>query len=177
MGIFAQKLKGYEGVLKLISTVPTGRKALHLFYPLLSSGQVQILSYPPDLRKKLTEGEPSLKPLGAAFVTDGNEGSIYYDDQGELGVLAVLIFHEMIHSLDETLWLAGRFELPTHQRNEIIFQSECKAYSEQYSFQKELKEAYPQLIDYFISRAENFPSLNRQVEPHEIAELHKGQGR
>lgn len=171
MNLFAQPLASWNQVFALFQKTSEGREVLKRFFRRIYS--VRIESYPLDLRHRLLAVLSSGCPLGAAFVTDGNQGTIYVDDQAPLGILVPFLFHEMIHSQDETLWKAAQQSQSFPRRNSIIFEAECRAFRAQHLFQEELKGYYPDLRVFHESQYSHLPFLNRALTPEEIAALYR----
>lgn len=140
---------------------------------LLDSGKLTIEPFPEAITQKLHSIREKTEPLGALFVTDGETGTIYFHPQSELGVLAPLLFHEMIHCLDETLWVAARTLLHIAERNKILLASELRAYSAHYEFLQALMQIYPALSEFLNHAYPHSTLLHHRFARHEIARLYK----
>jgi hypothetical protein len=190
MDCLFRRPKEFREIIELIGVTPSGQRLIANFSIYIQKVKVEFKSYPDELRAKLhasifdssftsvstTSSDSAsplgLRPLGAAFVTDGTSGIIYFDLQETLGVLAPLIYHELVHCLDETLWKAAVHRSTPSQLRELIFLAECRAYAAQYEFQEQLKEKYPMLDKLYSLYVDSFPALSRRLEPFEIAELY-----
>ncbi len=195
MRTFSTPPKSWDDIFRLIQEVPRGRETLILFRNQVASGLVQVQSYPDSVKNQLralnspTQGplqtsetltfdpqksssDPTLTPLGAAFVTDGFEGKLVLDPTGPLGIVVPFLFHEMIHSLDETLWRAAQRGGSPTERRAIIFESECRAFRAQHKFQEELRSKYPEYRSFCETWGEQFPFIQREFLPDEIAKLY-----
>lgn len=170
MNCFAQPFQSWDEVFRLIQSSALGRQTLNRFF--LRRNPVRIEFYPEEVRPRLVAALTPKSPLGAVFVTDGEQGTIYVDDQSQLGILVPFLFHEMIHSLDGTLWKAARQTLSPSQRNTVIYEAECRAFRAQHLFQEELKELHPELRSFHETQYSHLSFLNRALLPHEIASLY-----
>lgn len=174
MNRFAAPPQSWNEVVEFVSYSAQGKKVLKQLFPHFKSERIKVETYPETIRAQLQAAATNGDPIGALFVTDGTNGTIYIDMKSELGVLVPFAFHEMIHSLDETLWSAAKRRLAPSQKRELVFQSECKAFREQHVFLEELKSLYPDLRDFHRLHYPRVPFLNRELLPHEIAQLYVG---
>ena len=172
MNRFAQPPQSWQEITGFIQETALGREILKRFLSLCQSGKLRVQAYPQDLRVELLAVQAPGCPLGAAFITDGWEGRILYDGQGELGIVVPFVFHEMVHSLDERLWAAAQQNLGARDRNELIYSSECLAFSAQHELQVGLKKIYPELNSFHKDRYPHLGFLNREFSPQDIALLY-----
>ena len=174
MDRFLRPPTNLDEIRSLIVKTTIGSTTWKEFGSASQGDRIKIEPYPADIRSRLAASADQGHPIGALFVTDGKQGVIYLDLLGELGVLLPYLFHEMIHSLDESLWNAASTSLSKGQKKEIIFKSECKAFYAQNLFMEELKTVFPELRKFYSQRYPQIPFLNRPFLPHEIAELYAG---
>jgi len=86
-----------EDVYALIRSVPLGEKALFLFQQKVAAGKIRIIPFAPKT-KEMADQEP------ARFDPSPKDGpALYYDPRIERGELALVLFHEILHSLDPAL--------------------------------------------------------------------------
>ncbi len=173
---FSTPPKSWDALFRFIRESRSGREILRQFEIQVSRGLVDIQPYPETLKSQLQHlnqpSNPTL-PLGAAFTTDGVQGTLLLDPQGPAGILAPFLVHEMTHSLDETLWSAARHSQTPFQIKAIIFDSECRAYRAQHQFLAEMKAIFPEYQAFCQSWETQLPFLNRQLLPDEIARLYR----
>jgi hypothetical protein len=173
MSFFLRSPKSTQELLDLIQQTSLGQETLCRFLPFYKQERILIESYPERIRSKLVSVRSADHPIGAVFVTDGTHGTIYIDLKSESGVLLPFLFHEIVHSLDESLWKAARQSLSQKQRQEVIYKAECRAFHAQYLFQEELKTQYPELNNYYKRNFSSVPFLNRELSSAEISEMVK----
>ena len=166
--------KNWEEIERYISRSLLGKKTLMDLRPYLEKHKITVEPYPQRVRKQLLEIAKNGEPLGALFVTNGEEGTIYVDMEGELGVVIPFAFHEIVHSLDASLWNAAKGKPSQEQKKDLIFKSECLAFKKQHLFLEELKASYPDLREFLRNHYPKIPFLNREFLPHEIASLYMG---
>lgn len=174
MNPFARAPKNWKEVTDYIAKTALGRATLGRIRPSFDSKKITLEVYPYEIRSQLAAVARNGEPLGALFVTDGQKGTIYVDMQSELGVVLPFVFHEMIHSLDESLWSAAQKKLSSNQKKDLIFKSECLAFKTQHRFLEQLKEEFPELRRFLLHHYPKVPFLNREFQPHEIAHLYLG---
>ncbi|MEO7163912.1 MAG: hypothetical protein ABI041_13415 [Bdellovibrionia bacterium] len=172
MNQFAQSGPSLQEIFDLIQETPFGQVVYGQFYALYKAGKLKIQSYPLALRSKLLAVQTPGCPLGAVFITDGEEGQILYEAEGKLGILVPFIFHEIIHSLDERIWKAAGKDLKPSEKEELIYSSECLAFSAQHEFQEGLKAIYPELRIFHRNQYPRLDFLNRAISPKEISKLY-----
>jgi hypothetical protein len=172
MKLWSATPRSWGELFDLIQEVPSGREVWRRFRDQLSSGQVRLEAYPEEVKRQLQSLVKVAAPLGAAFTTDGIDGTVFLDASGNFGILAPCLLHEMIHSLDETLWRAGRHSLPSSQLRSLIFDAECRAFAAQHRFLEELRGRYPDYRSFCELSANHLPGFNRQLLPDEIARLY-----
>ena len=161
-----------DEVFGLISCAATGREVLGEFFPHYHLGKITIRNYPEEVAKKLRASHSKEQPSGASFVTDGRTGMIYVDFQSELGILAPFLLHEMVHSLDERLWVSARMNLGETERNKIIIESETHAFEFQYRFVQELMQIVPELDEFFSQCYPKAKILRERMTVEEIRKLY-----
>jgi hypothetical protein len=169
---FTKPPQDWMELLGLILQSPLGRKTLEEFYRCCGQRDIEVKAYPSDVRAKLVEASPTKEVLGAVFVIEGSVGTIYVDPKSEIGIVAPFFFHEMIHCLDDTLWVAAKQKLSPLQKQNVIFNSACRAFHFQHLFQEELKKVFPDLRDFHQTRYPHISFLNRALLPDEIAKLY-----
>ncbi len=176
MKSFSNPAQSWEQILAWIVKTQIGREVLNQFRQQIAANQVRIEPYPRSIHLKLqalSEEKSQPAPLGAAFITDGKNGTVYLDTSGPLGVLVPFLFHEMIHSLDDSLWKAARNYLRPSLQREVLFAAECRAFHAQHHFLEQLKLLHPEYRAYCKTWEVQFPFLNREFLPHEIAHLYR----
>ncbi len=169
---FAEPARSWQEVMDLIQQTPLGRSVLGRALSLCRTGKLAFRPYPRDLRSELLGALSPGCPLGAVFVTDGGQGQIFYDAQGQLGILAPFVFHELIHSLDKRLWLAAGKTLSIQERAALLYSSEQLAFSAQHEFQEGLKKLYPELRAFHRDCYPHLSFLNRAISFEEIRQLY-----
>lgn len=160
-------------VLELIATTNFGRSILGTFLPDYRSRKVSIEAYPADIVAKLADCRGPGTPAGAAFITDGETGTIYFDRSSELAVLAILIVHEIAHSLDESIWNAVGKEETLEQRRARVIRSEAIAFECQYRFLAELCRLHPSLIGALTEKYPHGDTLYRRLSIAQITALYE----
>ena len=161
-------------VIEILTQTSVGKELWEQFLYSSTTRQIDFLAFPEDLKAKLKQSSDSDTPMGAAFVTDGAVGTILYDGEACIGVLLPLVFHELIHSLDESLWKAARNGFSSdHDRREILFAAECRAYLAQFQFLEEMKRSFPEYAQFLKDSYPNVAYFHRAILPNEIAELYK----
>lgn len=173
MSRFAQIPKTWSELLNLILESKTGRKTIEEFSHVFQRNQIEIKAYPEEIKLKLQASSPTNGFLGAVFLIEENKGTIYFDPQSEIGILAPFLIHEMTHCSDENLWIAARQKLTPFKKQELLFSSECRAFHTQHHFQEELKTIYPELRIFHLENYSHIPFLNRALLPDEIASMYK----
>ncbi len=92
---------GFERAYRLLVCSPLGRRTLDQFLPLLSHAQVEIRVLDERTQAELATGNLLQGDPAGAFCFDGVKRTIFIEPGLETGLLAPLLFHEMIHCLDE----------------------------------------------------------------------------
>jgi hypothetical protein len=173
MNRFARSARSWQEILEFIQQSPLGEQLVPPFVSLCKAGKIAVRAYPSDLRAELLSVQESGCPVGAVFVTDGVHGQILYDGQGELGILIPFVFHEIVHSLDERLWLAAGKRLSAEARNQLVYSSESLAFNAQHELQEGLKKIYPELRVFHQDRYPHISFLNRAISSQEICSLYR----
>jgi hypothetical protein len=94
---FRQRAPTYDQLFKFLSLSAAGRRTIDAFIPRFVKREIRILHMKPDsLGADGVDGTPA-----GGFIFDGRGRRIYVDRDEELGLQAPLLFHEMVHSLDE----------------------------------------------------------------------------
>lgn len=160
-------------VLDLIASTNFGRSILGSFLPDYREKRVSFEAYPSDIVTKLAECRTPGTPAGAAFVTDGETGTIYYDANSELAVLAIFFVHEIAHSLDDSIWSAvGKQETQEERRRRVI-RSEAIAFECQFRFLAELSRRFPTLISDLAKKYPQGGHLYRRLSIAQISALYE----
>lgn len=97
---FTRKNVPLENVFKLIAKTNHGRKTLRRFLPKYAAGEIKVQEVKAQEFNFFANPEPTGKPA-ACFVYAKGKRTIYYQQGEELGILALLLFHEILHSVDE----------------------------------------------------------------------------
>jgi hypothetical protein len=127
--------------------------------------------YPEHILSKLKKILDFGQALGACFVNDGVKGQIYFNPDCEIGVLSILMIHELTHALDIKLWSDDvRSE---SKKDLILFESELKAYRNQFNFMKELFNLCPMFLEYLKNQYPNSPMLFEETNKNQIKKLYK----
>ena len=168
----AESPREVEEILNLISHAPAGQDILSEFLPHYRLGKITIKVYPEDVAVKLRASHSAEQPSGASFVTDGRSGVIYVDLKSELGILAPFLFHEIVHSLDERLWMSARRNLNESERAQVVFAAEQHAFECQYRFVQELLNLVPELDAFFARKYPKARILREKLSPVEIKKLY-----
>ena len=169
---FASQPKDLSAILQLVGQSLLGRRTLREFEVFRKSRQVRIDTYPPEILSQLSEVADPGHLVGASFTTDGEVGAIHYDPESPIGIVAPFLFHEIIHSLDLTLWEAASMSVSRSRIREVVFLAECRAFHAQHLFQEELKKIYPSLRAFHLFNYPHIPFLNRALEAREIERLY-----
>lgn len=90
-----------KGIFTLISQSMTGRSILEKFLPEYHRGHIRIEPMDADTENQLTQGRALKGRACSGFEIKRNQSVIYIDFSLEKGVLAPLLFHEIVHSLDQ----------------------------------------------------------------------------
>lgn len=165
MSLFRSCQNSLEDIYRVIGQVPVGQVIISDFLKLEKKGMVEILPYPTEIYEKLNSED---SPIGAVFVTDGSKGTIYMDFQSELGIQVPFLFHELVHSLDQSLWNAPKLKLTNSEKYNLIFRAESLAFHLQHLLLETLKKIHPELIHYYQSRYAHISSLNRAINSQEL---------
>jgi|GEM_PF-1107188 hypothetical protein len=169
MILFSEKVESIHTVMNWISQSQFGKNVLQEMQRSRYSDSISFNQFSPDVCSKLKMHSQ----VSAAFVTDGTYGDIYYDGSSQLGMLIPVIFHEIIHSMDERLWKLAKYpDLLASQKRDILFQSEIRAYHGQIVLLRELWSDYPQLKQFLEIEFPYLPHFQRDLTPGEIAELY-----
>ncbi len=169
---FARSPENTEAVLRLISRTASGRALLERFMPELSRGRIRIATYPPELVARLRAVMGEGQPIGAAFVIDQGQGTIYLDPSSPLGVLAPFLVHEMIHSLNKALWKAEKSGIRKSDRADLLLRSEEEAFEGQHRFVSELGERYPEFRAFLKAHYPKAKILHEKLTELEISDLY-----
>jgi hypothetical protein len=165
--------RGIHEIIDVIHDTPSGSSWLARFLPWRDSGRIRLEVFPRDVLLKLRAVRAPGEPNGAAFVTDGEAGCIYVDLELELGALAPFLIHEIVHSLDDTLWRAARLAGESEaRRRKVLLDAECRAYEAQQQFLDELVGRQPGLREFLRARYPQVRVLNDPLSREEIAELY-----
>lgn len=172
---WGRPVKKIEEVFELFQFSKIGKEKWTEFTFRSKKNKISFEPFPKDLRLKLkqqTEEKDGL--VGAAFITDGIEGTIFYDPECTLGALLPLLFHEVVHSLDETLWRAAKLGCKSeHDRRELHFASESRAYAAQHQFTLEMKKKFVGYEQFLMNTFPNIPFFHRALLPDEIGNLYR----
>ncbi len=155
--LLQKKLLHFSEIFKIIRYTNVGKKTLNDFDDLNKKLDICInfKPFPSEILKKLSQSDKSINPVGAAFVTNGKSGTIYFDMNNEIGILCIQFIHEITHALDQNLW---KLALDGNENKEnIIFNAEQAAYGVQKEFINELLYIDP---DYVNSLRKRFPDSN-----------------
>ena len=169
---FAKKPESAQSILRLISRTASGRDLLERFLPQLNRGRIVIQAYPPELVSRLRAVLGEGQPIGAAFVIDGGQGTIYLDLESPLGVLAPFLVHEIIHSLNEGLWKAEKDGIRKADRTELYLRSEEDAFEGQHRFVAELGERYPEFRAFLKAYYPKAKILHEKLTGLDISDLY-----
>ncbi|MFZ9596589.1 MAG: hypothetical protein ACO3A2_10990 [Bdellovibrionia bacterium] len=170
---FSKRASSLDDVFTLIQESVLGKEVIKRFSALRQQKSIQFQSLPVELKQKLRWIAPAGTPFGAAFVTDGREAQIFYDPEAELGVLVPFLFHEMVHALDQTLWVAAQGTLSAEERSRTICFSEVRAFAAQHQLQDRLKKIYPELREFYKRHYPHVSFLNRELNREEIFDLYR----
>ena len=157
---------------KLIAQTQTGRTVLEAFLPKYKKGLISIEPYPVEVLTRLKSIIGPKQPVGACFMNDGKNGTIYFDPESPLGVLAPFLVHEMIHSLDATLWELAAVPVSQKTKDQIFLRAEAKAFDVQHRFTQELKKTHPHYEQFLSSYSEEAKILIDQLTQTDIADLY-----
>lgn len=91
----SQKPKNFAQILELIATTPEGRERIKTIWPQIKFGDIKISPITDTVRKQANFSK-SLKAL-----YDEETRTLYVDLNRESGLLAVDVFHEMGHAIDD----------------------------------------------------------------------------
>lgn len=126
-----------------------------------------------DLSVRPFYSREDLAPNAVAFFD--LHGTSIYLKSSELGTLAVLFFHEMVHALDEkyaleiTAW-ESKSSPDDAQKDQIVFAAERKAYDQQRAFIEEIYAASPDCAQkYFTFHEEQKNIVARVVSDKDLA--------
>ena len=161
-----------EGLFCILSQTKTGSLLLERAEVLFAKDSLKIEPYPEGIRKKLKNIQNENGPVGACFVTDGNDGIIYLDFSNSVGLLLPMLVHELVHATDTTLWSIAKTTASLSTRNEIQLQSEVAAYQAQHQFLREMDQIMPELRSYLLKEHSKVAMIHREYDRDEIAELY-----
>lgn len=99
--VFSQICNPVEESFKLMAFSGAGRKVLKEFLPRYSKGEIQIRFLDPSVSMEVMGGANLAGIPAGGFVFDGQRKTIFIEKDMEVGLLAPLLFHEMVHSVDE----------------------------------------------------------------------------
>ncbi|OFZ79553.1 MAG: hypothetical protein A3K03_01980 [Bdellovibrionales bacterium RIFOXYD1_FULL_44_7] len=170
---FCDSPRKVEELFWLISQSQLGRNTLASFLPLYRAKEISIEPFPAEIVRELEKVRLQSDPLGAVYVNDGVTATIYLDMKSEYGALAILLFHEIIHALDDNLNASGLKLLTRVQREKLILQSEILAFEKQYLLANELKEEFPALRLFLNARYPKSKILNQHLRAADIVELYQ----
>jgi hypothetical protein len=139
---------------------------------LYRSKRVKLQAYPVPLLNRLRAVLGEGQPVGACFVNDGETGTIHYDPNAPLGVLAPFLVHEMAHAADESLWRAARFPQTRQARDELMLEAETRAFELQHQFVQELRAADPEFSMFLESQQDRIRILTERLGREDIADLY-----
>ncbi len=159
-------------VFALISQSSIGIKVLNQFEIQCKTKKVTFDPYPLNLIEKLKNTIGPDQPIGACFVTDGDQGAIHYDPTSPLGILAPFIFHEIVHSLDPALWHAARTPQTRHARDRAMLQAETQAFDSQHRLIGELSAYVPGYRDFMNRQYPRARILHERLTETDISDLY-----
>ena len=159
-------------VLEWISSTSLGAQVVQAFFAMGRIKAVRIAGYPDEIRKRLNRVRKKNEPIGAAFVTDGTQGTIYVDLEQEAAVLGPFLLHEMVHSLDEALWQIAAEKVNQENREKVILESERKAFETQYLFIQEMRRKDPAFGQFLDKKYPRVAILQQALSREEIAKLY-----
>ncbi|MBI3534773.1 MAG: hypothetical protein HY072_04730 [Deltaproteobacteria bacterium] len=167
---FTRKNVPLEDVFKLIAKTNHGRKTLRRFLPKYAADEIKVQEVKAQEFNFFANPEPTGKPA-ACFVYAKGKRTIYYQQGEELGILALLLFHEILHSIDEDyisslktqelLW--SNFV----KKSQAILADTAKRL---FIFINELKETIPEYLRYLQSKREQGYLFHRNITDEEIVE-------
>ncbi|MGE0614524.1 MAG: hypothetical protein AB7P04_02700 [Bacteriovoracia bacterium] len=166
---FRQKSPDINAAFAWIAKCPTGRRFLEEFLRHSGQRRVDVLPFPTELSERLRALRVPGENHGAVFVTDGVTGQIYVDYANETVVLAIFLFHEIVHALDAELWKMAKRGVRCEKG---ILEAERRAYAQQSRFIEELEQRYPELRA-FINTHPAAAALRRHFNAAELAELYR----
>lgn len=161
-----------DEILRLIARTPSGREVLTAFLPLHRSGQVRFQPYAQALLTKLRAALGEGQPVGACFVNDGITGSIHFDPDAPIGVLAPFLVHEMVHALDTSLWLAAGKRQTKKARDQMMLNAETQAFAIQHRFVQELRAADSAFDVFLREQQARVRVLCEKLTQNDISELY-----
>lgn len=158
-------------IIHLIHKVSSGRRTLEQFSTQYRS-KVKILPYPAELIQRLRHETPSGQATGSCFIQDGKTGTIYYDPNTPIGILAPFILHELTHATDPELWKAVNLPKSSERRREILINTEISAFKAQHRFIQELKNEYQSYVTFIDQLKSRMPILTQPMSSEEIRKLY-----
>jgi hypothetical protein len=169
---FSGRVRSPREILELIAEAPTGRKVLDRFTPTFESGLIRIEAYPLHIVEQLRQHTGPDQPIGACFMRDGKQGTIYLDMTSPLGVLAPFLLHEMVHSLDSDLEKASKHPMSRKDRDALLLLAETEAFEAQHDFVEELSSSMPGYRDFLNSYYPKARILHERLTTEDVAELY-----
>jgi hypothetical protein len=149
-------------ITAFLELFPTSRDVVRTYKVKSSEGQLLLKDLPPlgNLRARFT------RPEGVGLLEVG---------PNELGVAAVLAFHEMVHALDDTYatpaLLLGAEGRPA-DRDAHMLKAERLAYSAQRKLIEDIVSAAPCAERYFLEHEKRGNLVVRELTDSEIAEAY-----
>jgi hypothetical protein len=98
---FSKICNPIEESFRFMAFSSTGRRVLKEFLPRYSKGEIQIRSLDPAISMKAVGGASLTGTPAGGFVFDGQKKTIFIENGMEIGLLTPLLFHEIVHSVDE----------------------------------------------------------------------------
>jgi hypothetical protein len=151
-----------ESALGVLARMPTGTALLKRFYPYYLAQKIKIQAYPEEIAKALSQTRSHEEFPGAACVTESDQAIIYYDRSTPLGVLAILLAHEITHALDIEIWRQAK---ESRMNPACIQESEKMAVQVQKLVTQEMLYFYP---DFVLKLIRNFRH-SKIVFPADVA--------
>ena len=149
---------------------------LERFLPRLRKQEVRIEAYPAEVLERLKLAIGRDQPVGACFIPEyqgeARHGTIYLDLTSPLGLLAPFLFHEMVHSLDPSLWEAARHPLSRDSRDRVLLEAETKAFETQHRFVLELKQRFPEYQRFLQAQYPRMKILHERLTATDVATLY-----
>lgn len=167
---------GIQSVLDLIRSVPGNRRVIRPVEALMRKGELSFAGLPPEVSIRLKSVAARGEPAGAAAVL-GPDGviTVYWHPGQPLGVAVALIYHELIHCLDDRYWKKMGTASRTPQRARARERAERRAFRAQARFVRRLARRFPSHAAFLRSAYPGSRLVAGDYSANEIRDLYRRQ--